>query len=158
MKSLLLSVLLALTLSLNSAFACTTFCLATKGQVLFGRNYDWDIGDGLIFINKRGVAKISTGNEDPNPAKWVSRYGSVTFNQYGRENPNGGMNEAGLVVEELWLDETEYPQRKDLPSIDTQEWIQYELDTSATVAEAIANARKVRIESDVKVHFEPSQV
>jgi len=70
----------------------------SKGRVLFGRNYDWNFGDGLIFVNKRGVAKTSSGSESPNPAKWISRYGSVTFNQYGRENPTGGMNEAGLVV------------------------------------------------------------
>ena len=153
MKSLLLSVFLVLTFSLNSVFACTTFCLKTKDRVLFGRNYDWNIGDGLIFVNKRGVAKIAGGGEDPNPARWVSKYGSVTFNQYGRENPTGGMNEVGLVVEEMWLDETQYPQDKTLPTIDTQEWIQYELDTSATVDQAIANARKVRIDSEVKVHF-----
>jgi len=153
MKSLLLSVFLVLTFSLNSVFGCTTFCLKTKDRVLFGRNYDWNIGDGLIFVNKRGVAKIASGGEEPNPAKWVSKYGSVTFNQYGRENPTGGMNEVGLVVEEMWLDETEYPQDKNLPTIDTQEWIQYELDTSATVDEAIANARKLRIDSEVKVHF-----
>jgi penicillin V acylase-like amidase (Ntn superfamily) len=153
MKSLLLAALLVLTLSVNSSFACTTFCLKTKDRVLFGRNYDWDIGDGLIFTNKRGVAKSAGAGEAPIPAKWESRYGSVTFNQYGRENPTGGMNEAGLVVEELWLDETEYPRDKDLPGMGTQEWIQYELDTSATVAEAITNARKVRIVSAVKVHF-----
>jgi len=153
MKSLLISALLVLTLSFNASFACTTFCLKSKSQVLFGRNYDYDIGDGLIFINKRGVVKTSTAGDFPDPAKWVSQYGSVTFNQYGRENPTGGMNEAGLVVEELWLDETEYPKDKNLPAIDTQEWIQYELDTSATVEEAIANARKVRIDSEVKVHF-----
>ena len=153
MKSLIVAALLVLTLLSNSTIACTTFCLRTKDRVLFGRNYDWDIGDGLIFVNKRGVAKVASGGEVPNPAKWVSRYGSVTFNQYGRENPTGGMNEAGVVVEELWLDETQYPSDKNVPVVDTQEWIQYELDTSATVAEAIVNARKVRIDSDVKVHF-----
>ena len=153
MKSLLLSALLVLTVSINSSFACTTFCLRTKDRVLFGRNYDWNIGDGLIFVNKRGVAKTANAGGAKNPAKWISHYGSVTFNQYGRENPTGGMNEAGLVVEELWLDETEYSHDKNLPAIDTQEWIQYELDTSATVAEVIANARKVRIDSEVKVHY-----
>jgi penicillin V acylase-like amidase (Ntn superfamily) len=152
MKALFIT-LLILTLSSDSVFACTTFCLRTKDRVLFGRNYDWDIGDGLIFVNKRGVSKGSTGGDFTNPAKWISRYGSVTFNQYGRENPTGGMNEAGLVVEELWLDETKYPLDKTLPAIDTQEWIQYELDTSSTVSEALENARKVRIESEVKVHF-----
>lgn len=29
---------------------------------------------------------------------WTSRYASVTFNQWGREFPMDGMNEAGLVV------------------------------------------------------------
>jgi len=106
MKSLLLSALLVLVVSLNSSFACTTFCLRTSDHVLFGRNYDWNIGDGLIFVNKRGLAKTSNGSEAPNSAKWTSRYGSVTFNQYGRENPTGGMNEACLVVVELWRDET----------------------------------------------------
>src|SRR5690349_18507396 len=118
MKSLLLSTLLVLTLSINSSLACTTFCLRSTGRVFFGRNYDWNIGDGLIFVNKRGLAKTASGSESPNPARWISRYGSVTFNQYGRENPTGGMNEPGLVVEELWLDETEYSHDKNLPAID----------------------------------------
>jgi choloylglycine hydrolase len=26
---------------------------------------------------------------------WTSRYGSITFNQYGREFPSGGINEKG---------------------------------------------------------------
>jgi penicillin V acylase-like amidase (Ntn superfamily) len=153
MKSLLLSTLLVITASVNSSFGCTTFCLRSKGHVLFGRNYDWNIGDGLILVNKRRLTKTTNGDGGPRPANWISRYGSVTFNQYGRENPTGGMNEAGLVVEELWLADTEYPHDKTLSAIDTQEWIQYELDTSATVEEAIANARKVRIDSEVKVHY-----
>ncbi len=136
----------------NPAFACTTFCLVGKGEVLFGRNYDWDIGDGVIFVNKRGVEKIST-EESPKPAKWVSKYGSVTFNQYGRENPTGGMNEAGLVVEQMWLEETQYAKDPSLPTIGTQEWMQYLLDTAATTAAAIKNAERVRIVTEVPVHY-----
>src|SRR5436305_3006577 len=94
-----LSILSLVCLLVNPALACTTFCLKNRGEVLFGGNYDWDIGDGLVFVNKRGVAKTAADVDSPNPAKWVSEYGSVTFNQYGRENPMGGMNEAGLVVE-----------------------------------------------------------
>src|SRR6266480_4947928 len=145
--------LLVACLSINEALACTTFCLKNKNEVLFGKNYDWMIGDGLIFVNKRGLAKMAGSEDSPNPAKWISKYGSVTFNQYGRENPTGGMNEAGLVVEQMWLDETEYPRDAALPTIDTQEWIQYLLDTSATAAEAVRNATHVRILSDVKVHY-----
>jgi penicillin V acylase-like amidase (Ntn superfamily) len=135
----------------NLAFACTTFCLKGNGEVLFGKNYDWMIGDGLVFVNRRGVVKTSA--EESNPAKWVSQYGSVTFNQYGRENPSGGMNEAGLVIELMWLDETQYPKVDSRPAVDVLEWIQYQLDSSATVAEVITNSEKIRISSQVKLHY-----
>src|SRR5215510_4345158 len=133
------------------SLACTTFCLKRKGEVLFGKNYDWMIGDGLVFVNKRGVAK--TGAEEVNPPKWVSKYGSVTFNQYGWENPHGGMNEVGLVIELMWLDDTEYPKVDSRPAVDVLEWIQYQLDNSATLAEVLSNAQKIRIKSDVKLHY-----
>src|SRR4051812_40275203 len=137
-KSLLvtLSILSLAGLLVNRALACTTFCLKNEGEVLSGGNYDWTIGDGLVFVNKRGVAKRATVEESGNPARWVSQYASVTFNQYGRENPTGGMNEAGLVVEVMWLAETEYPKEGPRPTVGSQEWVQYELDTSATVEEA----------------------
>ena len=153
MKKFIGSIAIVLSFFLNQAIACTTFCLRGKGEVIFGRNYDWDISYGLIFVNKRGVMKLSTENDSPNPAKWVSKYGSVTFNQYGRENPTGGMNEVGLVVEQMWLAEAQYVKDPALPTIGTQEWMQYLLDTSATTAEGIKAAERVRIESEVPIHY-----
>lgn len=147
------AVLLLLCLAFNSVFACTTFCLKNRGEVLFGKNYDWMVGDGLVFVNKRGVRKVASAEDTTNPAKWVSKYGSVTFNQYGRENPSGGMNEAALVIELMWLDDSQYPNADMRPTVGTLEWIQYQLDTSATVAEVIQNAGKVRISSEVKLHY-----
>jgi len=135
----------------NPALACTTFCLKNKNEVLFGKNYDWRIGDGLILVNKRGVDK--EGADDTDAAKWVSKYGSVTFNQYGRENPSGGINEAGLVIELMWLDETQYPKVDARQAVDVLEWIQYNLDSYATVDEVVKNADKLRIVSDVKLHY-----
>ena len=135
----------------NSGLACTTFCLKNKGEVLFGKNYDWMIGDGLVFVNKRGVSK--TSSEGDNPAKWTSKYGSVTFNQYGWESPSGGMNEEGLVIELMWLDGTQYPAADERPSIDVLEWIQFNLDTAATAEDVIRNAERVRIASPVKLHY-----
>lgn len=125
-------------LSASIADACTTFC--TRG--LFGRNYDWETGAGMLIVNKRGMAKQSFG---PRPVKWISRYGSVTFNQYGRDNATGGMNERGLVVEVMWLAGTRYPAADARPELGSLEWVQYQLDTAATVAEAIDNATRVRI-------------
>ncbi len=149
----ILSILFVLCLAVGEALACTTFCLRGPGEVLFGRNYDFPIGDALMFVNKRGLSKTATNGDSNNPAKWVAKYGSVTFNQFGRENPTGGMNEMGLVVEQMWLDETEYPKDDARPTLGTQEWMQYLLDTSATTAEAVKNAEGVRIVSEVKVHY-----
>jgi len=137
------------------AAACSTFCLdaAGAGGPVFGKNYDWDVPDGMVVVNKRNVSK--TGLTLDNPARWTSKYGSVTFNQYGREMPCGGMNEAGLVIELMWLEETEYPPADDRPSLENLQWIQYHLDRSATVAEVIAGEADVRIAHDQQalVHF-----
>lgn len=149
----LFSFFILLSLFSNQILACTTFCLKNKGEVLFGKNYDWMIGDGLLFVNKRGVEKTAMAESAPNPAKWISQYGSVTFNQYGRENPSGGMNEKGLIIELMWLDDTQYPRGDERPTVGTLEWIQYQLDNSATVEEVITNAEKIRIASEVKIHY-----
>lgn len=147
----LLASSLLLLISSADIYACTTFCLKNRGEVLFGKNYDWMIGDGMVFVNKRGVSKVSS--EDENPARWVSKYGSVTFNQYGWESPSGGMNEAGLVIELMWLDDTQYPASDDRPAIDVLEWIQFNLDTAATASDVVRNAETVRIASAVKLHY-----
>ena len=95
--------------------SCTAFCLDNGNRPVFGRNFDWSLGDALVIINKRGITKkaISTQTGDADKQfKWVSRYASATFNQFGREFPLGGMNEAGLVVAALMLDTTRMPQRQ----------------------------------------------
>src|SRR4029078_10666679 len=89
----------------SSAFPCTTFCMSGAGEVLYGRNYDFEIGQGYVMTNRRGVVKHSTGGL----LAWTSRYGSITFNQWGREFPMDGMNEKGLVIALMWLEGTVYP-------------------------------------------------
>jgi choloylglycine hydrolase len=58
-----------------------------------------------------------------------------------------------LVIELMWLDGTQYPAADTRPELDVLEWIQYHLDTAATVAEVIANSEKVRINSLVRLHY-----
>ncbi|MBV9216627.1 MAG: linear amide C-N hydrolase [Acidobacteria bacterium] len=150
------AVFLALLILTANILPCTTFCVRTKDEVFVGHNYDYDTGVGLLITNKRGVAKVSTTEDDGNPARWISKYGSVTFNQFGRENPNGGMNEKGLVVELMWLSDTEYPKEGKEPTIDLLEWIQYQLDTASTVAAALKNAAALRVDPQlpgIKLHY-----
>src|SRR5262249_50326576 len=138
LRFVLFVALLQLSVFTANSLGCTTFCLKNRGEVLFGKNYDYMINDGLVIVNKRGVAKTSVADSEKNPATWISKYGSVTFNQYGRENPMGGMNEAGLVIELMWLDEAKYPAHDQREVVDVLEWIQYHLDTAATTGEVLA--------------------
>jgi len=153
-RSLLLAACLTFTLPIPTAsISCTTFCFQHEGQWVFGRNYDWDVEAGFVMVNKRGVVKTSF-TED-NPARWKAAYGSVTFNQYGREMPMGGMNEAGLVIECMWLNATEYPPVDARHSVTVLQWIQYQLDTAASVTDVIASDAKVRISNSRSspIHF-----
>jgi penicillin V acylase-like amidase (Ntn superfamily) len=125
--------------------ACTTFFITKNGQMVFGRNYDWITATGMVCTNLRGLQKTSMAMHDGKTISWVSDYGSITFNQYGKEFPTGGMNEKGLVVELMWLDETKYPKPDNRPAVNVLQWIQYQLDRSATVDDVIASDKEVRI-------------
>jgi penicillin V acylase-like amidase (Ntn superfamily) len=127
-----------------AAHPCTAFCIYAGDEAVVGKSYDWSMDVGLVVVNKRGIAKEAVV-DDENPARWVSTYGSVTFNQYGRELPMGGMNEVGLVVEVMWLEDTVYPEPDERAALDCLQWIQYVLDTCATVEEVVAAQEEVRV-------------
>src|SRR4051812_41814110 len=148
MKNLvrILSFILCGLLVVPAAFPCTTFVLQGDGRIYFGRNLDWFWENGLVFVNQRNVQKMSMVAPGSLAAKWTSKYGSVTFNQFGMELPLGGMNEAGLVIENMWLDETKYPAADARPGINLSQWIQYQLDNCRTVEEVLATDKQIRIE------------
>jgi len=102
-----------------------------------------------MIVNKRSVLKTAMVNDkEPGtsqPISWTSQYGSITFNRVGRELPFGGMNEAGLVVEQMMLFETKYPGPDSRPYTNDFQWIQYQLDNFSTVEEVIASDSKLRI-------------
>jgi len=133
--------------------ACTTFCLFDGKDLIFGRNYDFPIGYGHVVINKRGVFKSAMADAGEQAAQWTSKYGSLTFNQFGRDNPMSGINEAGMIVELMQLDATQYPAPDSRPALGCLEWIQYQLDNCATVKEVIQKTEKVRIRSHVGIHY-----
>lgn len=148
-------VLLFLLLTGTFPFACTTFFINKKGQKVFGRNYDWVTGSGMMMINERGAKKASVKGLPGKRAYWMSLYGSVTFNQFGKEFPNGGMNEEGLVVELMWLQGTAYPARDDRPAVSVLQWIQYQLDCHRTIEEVIQSDAFIRIsnEENIPLHY-----
>jgi penicillin V acylase-like amidase (Ntn superfamily) len=137
------------------AFSCTTFVLGGGRHAYLGKNLDWDWDEGFLLVNPRNIQKRAFVSAE-NAAQWTSKYGSVTFNQFGREMPFGGMNEAGLVVENMWLDDTKYPATDSRPEINMLQWIQYQLDNCRTVNEVIATDKKIRLENTpvrARIHY-----
>ena len=133
-------------LGISDARGCTAFTSDSKQGPLFARNYDFYMAEGLMVINPRNSTKIALpAHKSDSFLKWTSRYGSVTFNQFGVEFPVGGINEKGLVVESLWLDSTQYPDPDKRGSLNELQWIQYQLDRYATITEVAENISRVRI-------------
>ena len=129
--------------------ACTTFFLHYENKKILGTNYDWHIGFGMIVINQRGVLKkaMAVAREDKvSPPEWVSRYGSLTFNQYGRETPMGGINETGLVVHQMMLRQSRFPEPDARRPIKNLQWIQYQLDNFNSVKQVVESNSTIRIQ------------
>ncbi|MCI3919228.1 linear amide C-N hydrolase [Paenibacillus sp. TRM 82003] len=121
---------------------------------LLMKNQDVPYTGGYLFSNNRNIAKSALVQVPEQPAKWVSRYGSLTISQVGKEMPNGGINEAGLAVEQTTLWTSSYPEDISLPVIGELQWIQRILDTCATVEEAKQAAKSVRIAQPMsRLHY-----
>lgn len=124
---------------------CTIMQLSYKDNYIFAKNNDTFFKDGMIFTNHKGIKKKALILPPNMPVEWVSKYGSISFSQCGKELPVGGMNEKGLVVEQTTLLETMYPSNMNKGSIKELQLIQYLLDTCSDVKQAIQQIEKINI-------------
>jgi len=154
MKKISLLTFLIIALLFDDTNACVTFIINTKGLLVFGWNYEFDCGSGFLIENKKGLLKTSFVSPDEKPVKWVSKYGSITFNQWGKEFPSGGINEKGLVVVQTMFINTQYPLQDDRLVLYELQWIQYQLDNFSSVQEVIESDKHIRIsKNSVPLHF-----
>lgn len=143
MKRIILSVFLAFFL-LQLSMACTAFCLSMEDRALLAKNLDWPIDDGLILVNRSGVRKSSFSMTD-STFSWTSLYSSITFNQFGRELPLGGMNEEGLVVEELNMPAVPATMNQAKHTLNEFQVVQYMLDNFRSLDEIEAGMTDFQI-------------
>ncbi len=158
----------------SMAFGCTAVVLHGK-DIIAARNLDWTDGQAFVVRHERGVKKEADllqddDDDDFNSAEWVSRYGSITFDVvetnllYGQINiPVDGMNENGLWVSSLWLDDNNGKVVNKVnfkrPSINNWELVGYLLDNCANVDDALSAIKNVQIISfnyadmSVNLHF-----
>ena len=130
----------------TTAWTCSFFKYQRSQDTIVAKSYDWNMGHGLLSVNKRGLKKRSLAlHPGDRPLQWTSRFGSVTFNQYAIEFPIGGTNEAGLSIEILWLSGSRFPDQSRLPTLNESQWVQYFLDTASSVQQVEERLHHLRI-------------
>ena len=151
---ILIQVVICIVFNIKAIYPCTTFVIHQKNHLLFARNLDWPTGTGLLMVNQRNIEKRALVDPSENPAKWISKFGSVTFNQVGRDLPYGGINETGLVVEQMTLNNTVYSSQDNRSAISACQWIQFQLDNYSTIEEVINSDTALRIVDAIsKLHY-----
>ena len=173
-------IILLITLAGLPAFACSAVFL-NKGQTrVIGRTMDWKTGDGEVSINPRQLQKKAIFLQDRSePAKWTSKYGSVTFDLTFKfsgltgfflqfigmskvSEPSCGINEAGLYCGSFWLHPPPavvYPKKDHRKNLNDWQVLSYILDNYATVKEAVAGIKQLRVagfkegDLDVDLHW-----
>jgi choloylglycine hydrolase len=146
MKKLMLLLLMAFVSVATTnpqADACTRVLYETgAGTFIVGRTMDWydDTGTDL-WTFPRGMMR--DGGVGPDSIKWTSKHGSLVGDIYDIASADG-INEAGLVVNILYLAEANYGDAKSSgkPLLSVGAWPQYILDNFGNVAEAVEALKK----------------
>jgi choloylglycine hydrolase len=130
----------------HQALACSSFALPQS--TFLGQNFDWHVGHGQILVNQKNEKKRSLKMfETDQSVGWVSRYGSLTFNQIALDHPISGMNQAGLIVVASENFGEGNAKAENRPTVNEYQWVQYQLDNFATVKEVMDHASEIGISS-----------
>lgn len=114
-------------------------------HLVTGRTTDWYVPmDMNIFVFNKGVKKTGLSERESQiisiPALiWESKYNSVSI-LLGDLGTNEGVNEKGLVVDVLFQADCEYPseeQYRGKKALSSLRWVQYIVDSFATVKETV---------------------
>jgi len=132
--------------------ACSTMAFPDPERPVLAFNFDFaETGAGFLIVNAKGISRRSVMDGDG--ARWMARFGGVTVNQVGPGMPTAGMNTAGLVVTLMWNEDAVYGGSANLPTVSELEFIQFLLDTSGSVEDALASLKTVRIAGVVPIHY-----
>ena len=123
------------------------------------RNFDFEIGGedgyGRYFLNPRNYTRISlTKYEWEKPAKWISKYRSITFNLVSESFAQDGINEAGLSIHTLVIKNRYNSSVTDVklnPTINEFDMIQFMVDQAANVNDAVKLLRTSYKSNNIRV-------
>jgi penicillin V acylase-like amidase (Ntn superfamily) len=117
--------------------------VGSDNLVITGRTMDWgEDNHPNLWLFPRGMARDGASPGDT--VKWTSRYGSLGVQAY--TGIADGINEAGLVMNGLYLAESDYGKSSGRRTISIMAFGQYVLDSFGNVAEAVAGLREDSIQ------------
>ncbi|MFO0956454.1 MAG: linear amide C-N hydrolase [Isosphaeraceae bacterium] len=145
--AVLLAVLIA-----APARPCSRFLWnSNKLGVFVARTMDWpESTEPVLTVFPRGQERDggklgSAVVVAENPARWVSKYGSLVTTVYG-VGAADGFNEKGLAFHMLYLTAADFgPRDATKPGLNAALWGQYAIDNAATVNEALELLERVQI-------------
>jgi penicillin V acylase-like amidase (Ntn superfamily) len=146
MKNIILSIIILIGASIE-VYPCSCLSLRSSNQIVFGRNHDYSNPYGVIVFNPKNQLKVGVPLPGEHIVGWKALYSSITISSVGVGFANSGMNEKGLTIGHMGLNECIYPNKDDRPIIVPEQWIQYMLDKCANTNEVILEAKKIRITS-----------
>ncbi|KEF62892.1 uncharacterized protein A1O9_00866 [Exophiala aquamarina CBS 119918] len=135
-------ILCLLNLFYSRTHACTrvsyTSGVEDGHRVIIGRTLDWNIPPySSIYAFPAGITRNGSAGE--NSLEWTSKYGSVVITMNDALTFDG-LNTEGLHGGLLYLTGTDFGDRNtSLPGLSVSFWVQYFLDSYASVAEVRAD-------------------
>jgi penicillin V acylase-like amidase (Ntn superfamily) len=121
------------------------------------RTMDWMVSDEPeLWVLPQGLRR--DGGTGDGALEWISRYGSVAVTGFGMGTTEA-VNEEGHAAHLLYLEATVYEPVDGRPTVANTRWVQWIVDTCASVSEAVTAIADARIVSlDVRgrqlgVHF-----
>lgn len=133
-----------------TADACTRMLWNTDSDfVIVGRNEDYFSASAPTLVKTpQGVERRGSVESDVNAITWTVKYGSVAAYANNRF-PMDGMNEKGLTARTLYFNEGKIDQNQDAnnnkPILQADHWVSYVLDNFATVDQAVAALKELRL-------------
>jgi penicillin V acylase-like amidase (Ntn superfamily) len=130
---------------------CTRILWKNNVGVFSGRSMDWpESTHPVLTVLPRGMKRdggLIGGNVvvPKNPARWISKYGSIVTLLYDIAQADG-FNEKGLGAHLLYLRATDFgPRQPEKPALHAGLWAQAALDNAATVEEALEYIDTVQV-------------
>ncbi|MCL5445432.1 MAG: linear amide C-N hydrolase [Actinobacteria bacterium] len=126
---------------------CTRIFWSTNPVAkVVSRTLDWAVSDEPdLWYLPTGIER--TGGVNDLAARWKSKYASLVLSMW-RLGSVDGVNERGLAAHTLYLEGAEMETGGGRPTVSQIHWVQFVLDSFATVDEAVAGLRGIRVASE----------